>query len=270
MNELEALVLGLVQGLTEYLPVSSSGHLALGAELVGAEDAEENMAFTVLVHAATCLSSIIIFWRPILAILRDLLQFKWNEGTRYSAMMLLADLPVIIAGLLVADKIDDFFAGNMTVIGSMWLLTALLLFLTTLVPSHGRDLTFKNTFVVGLAQMIAIMPGLSRSGTTIATGLLLGIDREKVARFSFLMVIIPVLGKTALDAKDALSGEGGGFDNLTFMPALIGFVAAFASGLLACKVMMGIVQKGKAHYFAIYCILVGIFAILMGTGVVQI
>lgn len=269
MKELDALILGLVQGLTEYLPVSSSGHLAVGAELLGNKDAAENLAFTVLVHAATCLSSIVIFWKPILDILRDLLKFQWNANTRYTAMLLVADIPVIIAGLLFADQIDDLFAGNMSVIGAMWLLTATLLLLTTLVSKQEKPLTFLNTFLIGIGQTFAIMPGLSRAGTTIAVGLLLGVERAQVARFSFLMVIVPVLGKTVLDLKDVLSGDGGSFANLSLVPATIGFVAAFISGLFACWAMIRLVNKGKVHYFAFYCIAAGILALLIGNGVIQ-
>jgi undecaprenyl-diphosphatase len=269
MNELDALVLGTVQGLTEYLPVSSSGHLAVGAELLGNKDAAENLAFTVLVHAATCLSSIIVFWKPILAIFRDLFKFEWNANTRYVAMLLVADIPVIIAGLLFADQIDALFAGNMTVIGVMWLLTATLLLLTTLVPKQEKPLTFLNTFLIGIGQTLAIMPGLSRAGTTIATGLLLGVDRTQVARFSFLMVIVPVLGKTLLDLKDVLSGEGGSFASLSLVPSSIGFTAAFVSGLFACWAMVHLVNRGKVHYFAFYCIGAGILALLFGTGLIQ-
>lgn len=269
MKETDALLLGLVQGLTEYLPVSSSGHLAVGAELLGNKDAAENLAFTVLVHAATCLSSIIVLWSVIVSIFRDLFKFQWNQGTRYTAMLLLADLPVIIVGLLFADQIDELFAGNMSVIGAMWLLTAALLLLTTLVPKQEKPLTFLNTFLIGISQTIAIMPGLSRAGTTIATGLLLGIRREEVARFSFLMVIVPVLGKTVLDLKDVLTGDGGSFASLSLGPALIGFMAAFVSGLFACWAMLRLVNRGSVHYFAFYCIAIGIFALLYGTGVIQ-
>jgi undecaprenyl-diphosphatase len=236
MNEIEALLLGLIQGLTEYLPVSSSGHLAVSAQAMGSTDAAENLAFTVLVHAATCLSSIVIFRKDILSIFADLLKFKWNEGTRYAAMIVVADIPVIMAGLLFSDQIDDLFANNLTFIGCMWLLTATLLLLTLKFVGTMRKLGFGNTFIVGIGQTFAIMPGLSRSGTTIATGLMLGMDRAQVAKFSFLMVIPPVLGKTALDLKDVLTGEGGSFASLSALPSTIGFIAAFVSGLLACRV----------------------------------
>jgi undecaprenyl-diphosphatase len=268
MNTIESAILGVVQGLTEYLPVSSSGHLAVGAEMMGSTNAEENLAFTVLVHAATCLSSVIVFRKEIQAIFADLFKFKWNEGTRYAAMIVVADIPVIIAGLLLADQIDDLFANNLVFIGCMWLLTATLLLLTIRAVGTKKHLSFLNTFIVGIGQTFAILPGLSRAGTTIATGLLVGIDRAHIARFSFLMVIPPVLGKTILDTKDALEGQGA-FTNLDFVPALTGFLAAFISGWLACRVMLNVVQKGKVHYFAFYCMAAGILAILVGSQIIS-
>lgn len=256
MSLLQAIILGIVQGLSEFLPISSSGHLELGKALLGVE-ATEDVTFTVVVHGATVLSTIVIFWRDILDLLRGLFSADWNESKRYIAMLIVSSIPVIIVGLFFKDQVESLFDGNTFFVGCMLLVTGALLSFTYYTPKEGGPITFSKAIVIGLSQAIAVMPGISRSGSTIATGLLLGVDKSKVARFSFLMVLIPILGANAKDILDggmANSVVGAG-------PLLAGFVAAFLSGVLACKWMITIVTRGKLIYFAYYCFAVGIIAI---------
>jgi len=259
MEWFEALILGLVQGLTEFLPVSSSGHLEIGKVLLGNEDIEGSLSFTVAVHAATVLSTIVVFRNDIGSILKDLLKFEWNESAGYVSLILVSMIPVGIIGLFFKDYVEAFFTGNILLVGSMLLITALLLALTHFIKPKQKKLSYINVFIVGIAQAVAVLPGISRSGATISTGLLLGIPKEQVARFSFLMVIIPILGESFLvilkgDFADSPIG---------IIPLLAGFTAAFISGLLACKFMIGIVRKGGLVWFSIYCALAGIIAIAL-------
>lgn len=274
MDNLEALILGVLQGLTEYLPVSSSGHLAIGSEVMGIDDPSGNLTFAVLVHAATALSSIIIFRKFIWAYLKGLLKFQWNEETKYVAMVLGSAVPVVIVGLAFKDELEALFAGNVILVGAMWLVTAALLYLTVTVKEHNRDITWGRAIIIGLAQAVAVLPGISRSGATISAALLMKVDREKAARFSFLMVILPILGQAALDAKDLLFPDDteaavqaliGSQTEVTAL--VIGFVAAFVTGLLACSWMLRIVKKGNLHYFAWYCAIMGLVAIGAGSGI---
>lgn len=256
MSALEALILGLVQGLTEYLPVSSSGHLAIGAHLFGVEG-EENLAFTVAVHVATVLSTFVVLWSEIVWILKGLFKFRLNGETRYAMNIFVSMIPVGIVGVFFKDKVEAVFGSGLMIVGVMLLVTAALLtFSYYAKPRQKESIGMKDAFVIGLAQACAVMPGLSRSGSTIATGLLLGNKKETLAQFSFLMVIPPILGEALLDVLKAVKGEEA-FGGVDALPLCVGFVAAFVSGCLACKWMINVVKKGKLVYFGIYCAVVG-------------
>ncbi|MBQ8529694.1 MAG: undecaprenyl-diphosphate phosphatase [Parabacteroides sp.] len=260
MSWLEALILGIIQGLTEYLPVSSSGHLAIGSALFGIEG-EENLAFTITVHVATVFSTLVILWKEIDWIFRGLFKFQMNAETRYVINILVSMIPIGIVGLFFKDTVEEIFGSGLLIVGCMLLLTATLLtFSYYAKPRQKENISLKDAFIIGLAQACAVMPGLSRSGTTIATGLLLGNNKEKLAQFSFLMVIPPILGEALLDILKALKGE----EVAGYIPTLslvVGFLAAFISGCLACKWMINIVKKGKLIYFAIYCAIAGLVTI---------
>ena len=262
MNEIQAIVLGLVQGLTEYLPVSSSGHLAIGSYLFGI-DGEENLTFTILVHIATVLSTLVILWKEVSWIFKGLFQFQMNNETRYFINILISMIPVGIVGLFFKDAVEKVFGSGLLIVGCMLLLTAsLLAFSYFAKPRQKETLSKKDAFIIGLAQAVAVMPGLSRSGSTIATGLLLGNKKEKLAQFSFLMVIPPILGEALLDILKAVKGGAeAAVGNLSLTVMLAGFIAAFVSGCLACKWMIRIVKNGKLIYFAIYCAIVGALTI---------
>ena len=262
MNEIQAIVLGLVQGLTEYLPVSSSGHLAIGSYLFGV-DGEENLTFTILVHIATVLSTLVILWKEVSWIFKGLFQFRMNDETRYFINILISMIPVGIVGLFFKDAVEKVFGSGLLIVGCMLLLTAsLLAFSYFAKPRQKETLSRKDAFVIGLAQAAAVMPGLSRSGSTIATGLLLGNKKEKLAQFSFLMVIPPILGEALLDILKAVRGGAeAAVGNLSLTVMLAGFIAAFVSGCLACKWMIRIVKNGKLIYFAIYCAIAGALTI---------
>ncbi len=262
MNEIQAIVLGLVQGLTEYLPVSSSGHLAIGSYLFGI-DGEENLTFTILVHIATVLSTLVILWKEVSWIFKGLFQFQMNNETRYFINILISMIPVGIVGLFFKDAVEKVFGSGLLIVGCMLLLTAsLLAFSYFAKPRQKETLSKKDAFIIGLAQAAAVMPGLSRSGSTIATGLLLGNKKEKLAQFSFLMVIPPILGEALLDILKAVKGGAeAAVGNLSLTVMLAGFIAAFVSGCLACKWMIRIVKNGKLIYFAIYCAIAGALTI---------
>ncbi len=259
MNWFQALFLGLLQGLTEFLPVSSSGHLELGKALLGI-NAEHSLVFTVVVHGATVLSTIVVFRRDILELITGLFAFKWNEETKYIFKIFVSMIPVGIVGVFFKDEVESFFTGNIAFVGGMLLVTAALLAFTYFKKSNTRKISFADSLIIGVAQAFAVLPGVSRSGSTIATGLLLGDKRETVARFSFLMVLIPIIGA---NLKDVLDGEMTAGGSIGTMPLLVGFITAFISGLLACKWMIGIVKKGKLIYFAIYCLIIGLVAIFV-------
>ena len=260
MSWFEALVLGIVQGLTEYLPVSSSGHLAIGSALFGIEG-EENLAFTIVVHVATVFSTLVILWKEIEWIFRGLFKFQMNSETRYVINILISMIPIGIVGVFFKDTVEAIFGSGLLIVGCMLLVTAAVLsFSYYAKPRQKENLSMKDAFIIGLAQACAVLPGLSRSGTTIATGLLLGNNKAKLAQFSFLMVIPPILGEALLDVLKLVKGEDIAGDIPT-LSLVVGFVAAFLSGCLACKWMINIVKKGKLIYFAIYCAIVGLITI---------
>lgn len=264
MEWFEALILGIVQGLTEYLPVSSSGHLAIGANLFGL-NGEENLTFTVAVHIATVLSTIVILWREIVWLFTDLFKFRWNEGTKYVVNILISMIPVGIVGLCFKDKVEAIFGSGLLVVGICLLVTATLLaFSYWAKPRQRENISPLHAFIIGLAQALAVLPGLSRSGSTIATGLLLGNKKERLAQFSFLMVIPPILGEALLDVKDmAEMGVSQAMAGLPPLSLLVGFLAAFVSGCIACKWMINIVKRGKLIWFALYCAIVGTLTIVL-------
>ena len=259
MGVLEAIILGVVQGLTEFLPVSSSGHLQLAKELLGVE-LENNLAFDVMLHAATVLSTILVLWREVWAILKGLFTKGMNDEKRYILKLIISMIPIGIVGFMFMSQIDAMLASPyiMLIVGAMLLLTALLLaFAYYARPRERESISYRDAFIIGLSQAVASMPGLSRSGTTIATGLLLGNKRGAVATFSFLMVLAPIVGQTLLDILD------GGFAEVGVATASLvaGFIAAFVVGCLACRFMINIVKRGKLIWFAIYCAIVGLLAI---------
>ena len=259
MTWFEALILGLVQGLTEFLPVSSSGHLEITKAIFGDNSLpEESLLMTVVLHAATALSTIVIFRKDIAEILRGLLQFKNNEEFRFSLKIIISMIPAAVVGVLFEEEIEQFFGGNLLLVGSMLILTAGLLFLADKAKSTLNPVSYKNAFVIGVAQAVAILPGISRSGATISTSVLLGVDRQKAARFSFLMVVPLILGKMA---KDILSGDLAETQTEASL-LIIGFIAAFVAGLVACQWMIALVKKSQLKYFSFYCMIVGIIAII--------
>lgn len=265
MSWLEALVLGIVQGLTEFLPVSSSGHLTIAQTLLGVEFAEGDMLFfDVVVHAATVCSTLVILWKEVAWLLRGTFTTKaWNSEKQYAGKILLSMIPVFVVGMFFKDKVESVFGSGLVVVGVCLLLTAgLLTFAQYAKPRMKEQITWVDSFIIGIAQAIAVLPGLSRSGSTIATGLLLGNKKEHVAQFSFLMVLIPILGATLLDALDFIQGTA--VSDLSISVLLIGFVAAFLTGCAACKWMINIVKRQKLIYFAIYCLVIGLFALVYG------
>ena len=258
METIDAIILGIIQGLTEFLPVSSSGHLELGKAILGDNSVpEESLLFTVVLHFATALSTLVVFRKDVWEIIRGLFQFKNNEETLFSLKIVLSMVPATLVGLLFEEQLEAFFDGDIRFVGFMLLITAVLLYFADRAKDTHKKVTFGTAFIVGVSQAIAILPGISRSGATISTSVLLGVDKTKAARFSFLMVVPLILGKMA---KDIFSGELSlESENIFAMGA--GFIAAFIAGLAACTWMIQIVKKSKLSYFAIYCLLVGLIAI---------
>ena len=264
MNWLEALLLGILQGLTEFLPVSSSGHLTIGQELLNLNtSAADNLLFTVTVHAATVLSTIVILWKEIEHLFKGtFFSMKWNPEKEYVSKILLSIIPVMIVGLFFKDQVEAIFGSGLLIVGCCLLLTATLLtFAYYAKPRKKENISYRDAFIIGLGQALAVLPGLSRSGTTIATGLILGNKKENIAQFSFLMVLIPILGEAFLNVIDMIK-EPSLLGGIGVMPLLVGFLGAFLSGCLACKFMINLVKKGKLIYFAIYCAIAGVITII--------
>ena len=257
MRLIEAIILGIVQGLTEFLPVSSSGHIEIAKVLLGISQ-EQNLLMTIVLHAATALSTIFVFREDIKEIIRGLLQFKWNKEFQFSLKIIISMIPATLIGLFFENEIELLFGGQILFVGCMLIVTGLLLFLADKAKNTNQNVNFFHALIIGISQAIAILPGVSRSGATISTSVLLGIDREKAARFSFLMVVPLILGKMG---KDIISGDIL-IESTTLMPLLTGFTAAFITGLFACKWMIQLVKKSKLKYFSFYCFLVGTVSII--------
>lgn len=265
MSIIEAIILGIVQGLTEYLPVSSSGHLAIGSALFGIE-AEENLTFAVVVHIATVLSTLTVLWSEVVGLIKGffkgLFTWKMNSETRYVVNIIISMIPIAIVGFFFKEQVEAIFSSGLLIVGCMLLLTAFLLsFSYYYRPRAKEDIGKSDALIIGVSQAIAVVPGLSRSGATIATGLLLGNKKEHLAQFSFLMVIPPILGEALLDTI-AIAQGGDVWGGIPHVSLIAGFVAAFVAGAIACKWMINIVKRGKLIYFAIYCAIVGLATVL--------
>jgi undecaprenyl-diphosphatase len=260
MTWIEALILGLVQGLTEFLPVSSSGHIELGKAILDTESID-NLMFSVIVHTATMLSIVVVLRKDIWHLIVCALRFEWNPETRYITLIIVSMIPTGIVGLLFESQIEQFFEGRIMFVGIMLLVTAAILFATHFVKKNFKDVNYPKALLIGLAQTIAILPGISRSGATIGTALLLGVERTQATRFSFLMVLPPIAGATLIKLKDLLSSPA--VYNQEILPLGIGFIAAFISGVIACSWMLALVRKGNIAYFSIYCLVIGLTVIAL-------
>ncbi|WP_298417019.1 undecaprenyl-diphosphate phosphatase [uncultured Kordia sp.] len=256
MDVINAIILGIIQGLTEFLPVSSSGHIELGKAILGVE-LKEDLLFTVVVHFATALSTIVIFRKDILELLKGILQFKWNDDFKFALKIIISMIPAALVGVLLEDQLKALFKGNILLVGFMLIITAILLYLADKAKNTKKDVSYSNAAIIGIAQAIAMLPGISRSGATISTSVLLGNDKTKAARFSFLMVVPLIFGKIG---KDIFSGELA-LESSQIVPLSAGFIAAFIAGLFACTWMINLVKKSKLSYFSIYCLVVGLIAI---------
>lgn len=259
MSWFEALILGIVQGLTEFLPVSSSGHLEIGQVLLGSSS-EENLTFAIIVHAATVLSTLVILWYEVVRLFKGTFStWKWNAEKDYVAKILVSMIPVFIVGIFFKDQVESLFGNGLRLVGVCLLITAFLLafseWLQKRRQNSGHEVTYKDALIIGVAQACAVLPGLSRSGTTIATGLLCGVKKESVAQFSFLMVLIPIMGEALLDMIKLFKGTME--SDLALLPAVVGFLAAFVTGCFACRFMIEIVRRQRLVWFALYCAIVG-------------
>jgi undecaprenyl-diphosphatase len=259
MSIFEAIILGIIQGLTEFLPVSSSGHLEIGKFILGDESLpEESLLFTVVLHFATALSTLVIFRKEVLEIFKGLFQFRWNEQTQFSLKIIISMVPAAIIGVVFNDQIEALFSRQLLLVGAMLCVTGLLLYLADRAKKTEKKVGYVHAIIIGVSQAIAILPGISRSGATISTSVLLGIDREKAARFSFLMVVPLIFGKMAKDLMDGGIMES----NTEALPLILGAAAAFVSGLIACKWMISLVKHSQLRYFSYYCFAVGVGAII--------
>ncbi|MBR6830587.1 MAG: undecaprenyl-diphosphate phosphatase [Tidjanibacter sp.] len=260
MSILEAIILGIVQGLTEFLPVSSSGHLQIAKEILGIT-INDNIAFDITLHAATVLSTIVILWSEVKYLFKGLFMFQYNEQTKYVLKILLSMIPVGIVGVLLKDPLNEMLSSPaiLAIVGAMLLVTALLLlFAYKAKPRDKASISYRDAMIIGLSQAVATMPGLSRSGTTISTGLILGNQKVVVAEFSFLMVLLPIMGESLLELL------GGGLLNsgIDGIALAAGFIASFVTGCLACRFMINIIKKGKLIWFSAYCAVAGLVSIL--------
>ena len=259
MNWFEAIALGLIQGLTEFLPISSSGHLEITKSLFGI-DPETNFYFTIAVHGATVLSTIVVFWKEVIELITGTLKFKMNDETSYVLKLIVSMIPVGIAGLLLKDPIEKLFNGNIIFVGFMLLVTSALLASAHFIRKKDREIGYLDALVIGIAQAIAVIPGISRSGAKISAGLVIGNSKDKIARFSFLMVLAPIIGANILEIMSGEVNPGSSSAGII----LIGFLAAFISGYLACRWMIGLVKKSKLIWFSIYCLIIGMLSIFLG------
>ena len=259
MEVIDAIILGVIQGLTEFLPVSSSGHLELGKAILGDNSLpKESLLFTVVLHFATALSTIVVFRKDILEIIKGILKFEWNEDMKFISKIAISIIPATLIGVFLEEELELLFGGQIALVGFMLIITALLLYLADRAKNTNKSVSFSNAFIIGISQAIAILPGISRSGATISTSVLLGNDKTKAARFSFLLVVPLIFGKIS---KDILNGELT-YESSNFLPLSIGFVAAFIAGLFACTWMIALVKKSKLTYFSIYCAIVGLITII--------
>jgi len=260
MSIVDAIILGIIQGLTEFLPVSSSGHLELGKVILG-QELEAGLLFSVILHAATALSTIVIFRKDIYEILVGIFKFKWNKSWEFAVKIIISMVPVFIVGVFLKDEIEVLFEGQVLLVGSMLIITGLLLLLTNYFGNkEGQEVNYFQAFLIGISQAIAVLPGISRSGATISTALILGVGKSQAARFSFLMVLLPIIGATILEMKDYFE-MGDAAQRVSVVALVTGFTAAFITGLFACTWMINLVKKGKLAYFALYCFVVGGIAI---------
>ncbi len=263
MNWFESVVLGLIQGLTEFLPVSSSGHLELGKYLFGINP-EANFYFSIAVHGATVLSTIFVLLKEIAELFKGVFRFRWNDETSYVLKLFISMIPAGIAGFFLKDIAEEFFTGNMIALGFQFIITSILLFMTLVFKPKEKPISYWDSFIIGLAQAVAILPAISRSGATIATGIMLGNKKSEIAKFSFLMVLIPVIGANLVEMKSGnISTEG-----TSFTIIMVGFLTAFISGYFACKWMISLVKKGNLAWFGVYCVFIGIISILLGMHVI--
>lgn len=269
MDWWEALLMGVVQGLTEFLPVSSSGHLMIARTLLGV-DPEGFLDFTVTVHFATVISTIVVFWSAIWQILKGVFKFKYNDETDYFLKICVSMIPVAVVGFCFKDQVESLFGDSLSTVAVCLLITAFLLCLSDIVTrrvkivnNHRNGISYLQALIAGLGQACAVAPGLSRSGTTIATGLIAGVKRENMAQFSFLMVLIPIIGEQGLSLIDMAQGEASGVA-VGALPLVLGFIGAFLAGLFACKVMISIVKKAKLSWFALYCAVVAALIFILG------
>jgi undecaprenyl-diphosphatase len=262
MDYIESVMLGIIQGLTEFLPISSSGHLEISKVILGNTlSNKESLLFTIVLHCATAFSTIFFFRKELIEIINGLFSSKCNDSHSFSVQIIISMIPAVFIGLFFEENINSLFDGNLILVGSMLFITALLLFLSDFLKMKNNKIGFKNSFLIGMAQAVAILPGISRSGATIASAVILGIDREKAARFSFIMVIPLILGSMA---KSLIENDIN-FQNIDLISLFLGFFSAFFTGLLACKWMISLVKKSKLYYFSIYCVILGSICIIYST-----